>query len=122
VVLGKVRHPLNTGDFSSYLLRAQASKAKVVGLANAGGDTINSIKQAAEFGISQTMNIAVMVGYTQDVHSIGLRSAAGMRLSETYYWDLNDRTRAFNNRVKDKVALWPSMAQAGNYSATLHYL
>jgi len=122
-VLGVEPYPFpETTDFSAQLIKAKASGAKVLGFCGAGNDVVNIIKQAAEFGISKTMNIAVMVGYTQDVHSIGLASAAGMRLSETYYWDLNDRTRAFNNRVKDKVQLWPSMAQAGNYSATLHYL
>ena len=122
-VMGVEPYPFpETTDFSAQLIKAQASGAKVLGFCGAGNDVVNIIKQAAEFGISKTMNIAVMVGYTQDVHSIGLESAAGMRLSETYYWDLNDRTRAFNNRVKGKVKLWPSMAQAGNYSATLHYL
>ena len=83
---------------------------------------VNVIKQAAEFGLNKKMSVAAMVAYTQDVHSIGLEGAQGMRLSESYYWDLNDRTRSFQKRIQPKVTLWPSMAQAGNYSCTLHYL
>ncbi len=124
---GKVRgveaYPFpETTDFSAQLVKAQSSGAKVLGFCGAGNDVVNIIKQAAEFGLTKTMNIAVMVGYTQDVHSIGLESAQGMRLSESYYWNLNDRTRSFQSRIQPKVKLWPSMAQAGNYSATLHYL
>ena len=111
-----------TTDFSAQLVKAQSSGAKVLGFCGAGNDVVNIIKQAAEFGLTKTMSVAVMVGYTQDVHSIGLESAQGMRLSESYYWDLNDRTRSFQKRIQPKVKLWPSMAQAGNYSATLHYL
>jgi branched-chain amino acid transport system substrate-binding protein len=104
------------------LLQAKASGAKVLGFCGAGGDLVNIVKQASEFGLNKTMSVAAMVAYTQDVRSIGLEAAQGMRLSETYYWDLNDRTRAFQKRIQPKVNLWPSMAQAGNYSATMHYL
>ena len=111
-----------TTDFSVQLVKAQASGAKVLGFCGAGADLVNVVKQAAEFGLTKKMSVAAMVAYTQDVRSIGLDGAQGMRLSESYYWDLNDRTRSFQNRIKDKVKLWPSMAQAGNYSATMHYL
>ena len=99
-----------------------ASGAKVLGFCGAGNDLVNVIKQAAEFGLTKKMNVAALVCYTQDVHSIGIEGAQGMRLSESYYWDLNDRTRSFQKRIQPKVKLWPSMAQAGNYSATLHVL
>lgn len=122
-VLGSEPYPFpETTDFSTQLLKAQASGAKVLGFCGAGSDVVNVIKQAAEFGLNKKLSIAIMVGYTQDVRSIGLDGAQGARLSESYYWDLNDRTRAFNDRMKGKTKLWPSMAQAGNYSATLHYL
>jgi len=119
-----VRTPFpGTTDFSSFLLQAQASGAKVLGLANAGGDTVNSIKQAAEFGINQKMKIASLLMFVTDVHALGLPVAQGLNLSETFYWDLNDRTRAFTNRVKAKTPNnWPNMVHAGCYSATLHYL
>jgi branched-chain amino acid transport system substrate-binding protein len=94
----------------------------VLGFCGAGQDLVNVVKQAAEFGLNKTMSVAAMVAYTQDVRSIGLEGAQGMKLSESYYWDLNDRTRSFQTRIQPKVKLWPSMAQAGNYSATLHYL
>jgi len=122
-VLGSETYPFpETTDFSAQLIKAQASGAKVLGFCGAGADLVNVIKQAAEFGLTKRMNVAAMVAYTQDVRSIGLDGAQGMRCSESYYWDLNDRTRSFQSRVKDKVKLWPSMAQAGNYSATMHYL
>jgi branched-chain amino acid transport system substrate-binding protein len=122
-VLGAEAYPFpETTDFSAQLIKAKSSGAKVLGFCGAGNDVVNIIKQAAEFGLTKSMNVAVMVGYTQDVRSIGLESAQGMRLSESYYWDLNDRTRSFQRRIQPKVTLWPSMAQAGNYSATLHYL
>ena len=123
-VLGKVRHPLSTQDFSSFLLQAQASKAKVIGLANAGGDTTNAIKQAYEFGIvkgGQTM--AGLLVFLTDIHALGLEKAQGLYLTETFYWDLNDQTRAWSKRF---AALhggkYPSMDQAGVYSGVLHYL
>jgi len=111
-----------TTDFSSAIVKAQASGAKVLGFCGAGADLINVVKQASEFGATKTMSVAALVAYTQDVKSIGLELAQGLKLSESYYWDLNDRTRSFQNRIKDKVQLWPNMAQAGNYSCTLHYL
>ena len=122
-VLGFVRHPLNTQDFSSFLLQAQASKAKVIGLANAGGDTINSIKQAAEFGIvAGGQRLAGLLVFINDVHALGLKTAQGLVVTETFYWDLNDETRAWSKRFMEKQGKMPSMVQAGIYSATLHYL
>jgi branched-chain amino acid transport system substrate-binding protein len=122
-VMGTEAYPFpETTDFSAQLIKAKSSGANVLGFCGSGNDVVNIIKQAAEFGLTKSMNVAVMVGYTQDVRSIGLESAQGMRLSESYYWDLNDRTRSFQKRIQPKVTLWPSMAQAGNYSATLHYL
>ncbi len=123
-VLGAVRHPLNTSDFSSFLLQAQASKAKVIGLANAGGDTINSIKQAAEFGIvSGGQRLAGLLVFVTDVHALGLKTAQGLVVTESFYWDLNDETRAFSKRFMEKSGgKPPSMVQAGVYSAVAHYL
>ncbi len=122
-ILGAHLYPFpETTDFSTALLEAKASGAKILGIAGAGGDLINIVKQAHEFGVQQTMNLAALIAYSTDVHAIGLETAQGLRLSETYYWDLNDRTRSFQNRIKDKVTLWPNMSQAGNYSCTLHYL
>ncbi|HET6605863.1 MAG TPA: ABC transporter substrate-binding protein [Rhodopila sp.] len=122
-VLGSQVYPFpETTDFSSYLVQAQSSGAKILGVCGAGLDLTNVIKQAHEFGLTQTMNIAAMVAYTTDMHSIGIQMAQGTRLSETYYWDLNERTRAFQKRIQPKVKLWPNMAQAGDYSCTLHYL
>jgi branched-chain amino acid transport system substrate-binding protein len=122
-VLGNVRHPLNTSDFSSYLLQAQASKAKVIGLANAGGDTINTIKQAAEFGIVKAgQKISPLLVFVTDIDSIGLETTQGLLLSEAFYWDLNDETRAFSKRFKERVGRVPSAAQAGVYSSVTHYL
>jgi branched-chain amino acid transport system substrate-binding protein len=122
-VLGSVKHPLNTPDFSSFLLQAQASKAKIIGLANGGGDTINAIKQAGEFGIvAGGQNLAAIVMFISDVHSLGLKLAQGLIVTEAYYWDLNDRTRAFGKRFFEKMKRMPTMNQAATYSATLHYL
>src|ERR1041384_4517318 len=123
-VIGGVKHPINTSDFSSFLLQAQASKAEVIGLANAGGDTINSIKQAAEFGIVKGgQKLAGLLVFVSDVHSLGLERAQGLRLTEPYYWDLNDRTRAFAKRFAEKFKnRMPTMIQAGFYSAALGYL
>ena len=122
-VLGKVRHPLNTSDFSSYLLQAQASKAKVIGLANAGGDTINTIKQAAEFGVMKAgQKLSPLLVFVTDIDSVGLETAQGLLLSEAFYWDLNDETRAFSKRFMDRVGRVPSAAQAGVYSSVAHYL
>jgi branched-chain amino acid transport system substrate-binding protein len=123
-VLGVVRHPLNTPDFSSFLLQAQASKAKVIGLANAGGDTINSIKQASEFGIAKGgQKLAGLLVFVNDIHALGLRTAQGLQLTEAFYWDLNDQTRAWSKRFADKHGgKMPSMVQAGVYGSVLHYL
>jgi branched-chain amino acid transport system substrate-binding protein len=123
-VLGQVRHPLNTQDFSSFLLQAQSSKAKIIGLANAGGDTINSIKQAAEFGIVKAgQNLAGLLVFITDVHGLGLNTAQGLILTEAWYWDLNDSTRAWAKRFASRNGgKYPSMNHAGVYSAVLHYL
>jgi branched-chain amino acid transport system substrate-binding protein len=124
-VAGVVRHPLNTSDFSSFLLQAQASKAKIVGLANAGGDTTNSIKQAAEFGIvAGGQKLAGLLMFISDVHALGLKTAQGLNFTETFYWDLNDQTRAFSKKFQERMKnkAMPSMVQAGVYGATLHYL
>ena len=123
-VLGKVRHPLNTADFSSFLLQAQSSKAKIVGLANAGGDTTNSIKQAAEFGIVKGgQSLAGLLVFITDVHGLGLPTAQGLIFTETFYWDLNDKTRAFGKRFAERnKGIHPTMIHAGVYSAVTHYL
>jgi len=122
-VLGTVRHPLNTSDFSSYLLQAQASKAKVIGLANAGGDTINAIKQGAEFGLMKGgQKISPLLAFVTDIDSIGLDTAQGLLLAEAFYWDLNDETRAFSKRFMDRIKRVPTAAQAGVYSSVTHYL
>src|SRR6202171_3662645 len=122
-VLGKVRAPINTQDLSSFLRQAQASKAKIIGLANAGGDTTNSIKQAAEFGIVKGgQNLAGLLVFLTDVHSLGLPVAQGLIFTETFYWDLNEQTRAFAKRfVPLDKGIHPSMVHAGVYSALLHY-
>lgn len=124
-VVGKVRHPLNTADFSSFLLQAQSSKAKVVGLANAGGDTTNSIKQAAEFGITQGgQKLAALLLFLSDVHALGLNLAQGLQFTESFYWDMNDQTRAFSDRFQKRSpkSSKPTMVQAGTYAGVLHYL
>ncbi len=122
-VLGSNIYPFpETTDFSAALLQAQASGAKVIGLANSGLDTVNSIKQAHEFGVSKGgQKLAGLIMYTTDVHAVGLETAQGLLLSESYYWDLNDRTRAFMTRIKPKISLWPNSIQAGQYSSALHY-
>jgi branched-chain amino acid transport system substrate-binding protein len=121
-VLGAVRVPLNNADFSSFLLQAQSSGAKVVGLANAGGDTINSIKQASEFGITQKQKLAGLLIFTTDLHSLGLQVAQGLVFTESFYWDLNDGTRAWTKRFMERHKNAPTSNQASAYSATLHYL
>ena len=122
-VLGSVRHPLSTQDFSSFLLQAQASKAKVIGLANAGQDTINSIKQAGEFGITKGgQKLAGLLVFATDVQSLTLPVAQGLVLTESFYWDLNDETRAWTKRYRAKKDKLPSMLTVGVYSSTLHYL
>jgi branched-chain amino acid transport system substrate-binding protein len=122
-VLGSVKVPLNNADFSSFLLQAQASKAKIVGLANAGGDTINSIKQAAEFGIvAGGQKLAGLLVFISDVHSLGLQAAQGLQLTEAFYWDQNNETRAWSKRFFEKTSREPTMVQAGVYGAITHYL
>ncbi len=122
-VVGAVRHPLGTADFSSYLLQAQGSKAKVIGLANAGQDTINSIKQAVEFGITKGgQQLAGLLIFDSDIHSLGLQTAQGLSLTTGFYWDRTDETRAFAKRFYEKMKAMPTMVQAGDYSATLSYL
>jgi branched-chain amino acid transport system substrate-binding protein len=122
-VLGSANVPLNTADFSSYLLQAQTSKAKVIGLANAGGDTINSIKQAAEFGITAGgQQLAGLLIFISDVHSLGLKVAQGLVLTESFYWDQNDETRAWSKRFMAEAKKVPTMVQAGVYGAVTHYL
>jgi len=124
-VLGSVRHPFpgNT-DFSSFLLQAQSSKAKVVGICNAGTDTVNTIKQAAEFGLTRSgVKLAGLLVFINDVHALGLEAAQGLVLTESFYWDLNDRTRAFTKRVLPKTGgAHPAMSHAGCYAGALHYL
>lgn len=122
-VVGSVRHPLNTSDFSSFLLQAQASKAKVIGLANAGSDTVNAIKQASEFGIMQGgQKLATLLMFISDVHAMGLKNAAGLVFSTAFYWNANQEARAWSERFMQKFNRAPTMAQAGVYGAVLHYL
>src|SRR6476620_7611294 len=123
-VIGSVKHPLNTSDFSSFLLQAQASKAKIIGMANAGGDTTNTIKQASEFGIvAGGQKLAGLLLFITDVHSLGLKVAQGLNFTQTFYWDLNDGTRAFGKRFSERMKnkAQPSMVQAGVYSGLIHY-
>src|SRR6201982_3881464 len=122
-VLGSVRHPLNTSDFSSFLLQAPASKAKVIGLANAGGDTVNAIKQAAEFGLMKGgQKLSPLLAFVTDIDSVGLETAQGLLLAEAFYWNMNDDTRAFSKRFMERVKRPPTSAQAGVYSSVMHYL
>ncbi len=123
-VIGEVAHPLNNQDFSSFLLQAQQSKAKIIGLANAGGDTVNAIKQGAEFGITAGgQHFAGLLVFIADVEALGLKTAQGLVLTETFYWDMNDATRAWTKRWQvERPGKFPNMNQAGVYSAVLHYL
>jgi branched-chain amino acid transport system substrate-binding protein len=121
-VLGSVRHPFPGSDFSSFLLKAQASGAQVIGLANAGADTTNAIKQAAEFGITPKQSLAGLLMFITDVHSLGLKATQGMYLTTGFYWDRNDETRAWSKRFFEKQKKMPSMVQAGQYSSVYHYL
>ena len=121
-VLGSVRHPFPGNDFSSFLLKAQSSGAQVIGLANAGGDTINSIKQAAEFGITPKQSLAGLLVFITDIHSLGLKNTQNMFLTEGFYWDLNDETRACSKRFFAQHKRMPTMVQAGQYSSVMHYL
>jgi branched-chain amino acid transport system substrate-binding protein len=123
-VIGSVKHPLNTADFSSFLLQAQASKAKIIGMANAGGDTTNTIKQAAEFGIvTGGQKLAGLLLFLTDVHALGLKVAQGLNFTETFYWDMNEGTRAFSTRFAERMRnkARPTMVQAGVYSGLIHY-
>lgn len=121
-VLGSVKHPLSASDFSSFLLQAQASKAQILGLANAGGDTINAIKAANEFGVTKTMKLAGLLMFINDIHSLTPALTQGMYLTDSWYWDQNDETRAFAKRFFSKMKKMPSSLQAADYSATLQYL
>ena len=121
-VAGQVRHPLNASDFSSFLLQAQSSKAQILGLANAGGDTINAIKSAKEFGIDKTMKMAGLLLFITDIHSLGLKNTAGLQFTSSWYWDLNDDTRKFAARFFEKTKRMPTSIQAADYSATTNYL
>jgi branched-chain amino acid transport system substrate-binding protein len=121
-IVGSVKHPLNTLDFSSYMLQAQASNAKVVGLANAGGDTVNAIKAANEFGLTKNQKLAGLLVFINDIHALSLNVTKGMQLTESFYWDLNDETRKFSRRYFERMKKMPNMLQAGAYSSTLHYL
>jgi branched-chain amino acid transport system substrate-binding protein len=121
-VVGAVRHPLSASDFSSFLLQAQSSKAQILGLANAGGDTINSIKAAKEFGINKTMKVAGLLVFISDVHSLGLPTAQGLLVTDSWYWDTNDQTRAWAKRMFEKTKKEPTSLAAADYSAATFYL
>ena len=121
-VVGAVRTPLNASDFSSFLLQAQNSKAQILGLANAGGDTVNSIKASKEFGIGKTMKTAGLLVFLSDIHSLGLKNTEGLLHTTSWYWDLNDKTRAFSKKFFDKTKRMPTDVQAADYSATMTYL
>ncbi|ROR24967.1 amino acid/amide ABC transporter substrate-binding protein (HAAT family) [Comamonas sp. BIGb0124] len=121
-VKGTVRHPLNASDFSSFLLQAQSSGAKVLGLANAGGDTVNAIKAASEFGINKTMKLAGLLIFINDIHSLGLKDTQGLLFTDSWYWDQTDASRAFAKKFFEKTKRMPSSLQAADYSATMNYL
>ncbi|MGY4831234.1 ABC transporter substrate-binding protein [Sphaerotilaceae bacterium SBD11-9] len=121
-IVGSVKHPLSASDFSSFLLQAQSSKAQILGLANAGGDTINSIKAANEFGITKTMKLAGLLMFINDVHSLGLQATQGMYLTDSWYWNRDAETRAWSRKFFEKVKRMPSSLQAGDYSAVTQYL
>jgi branched-chain amino acid transport system substrate-binding protein len=121
-VAGSVKHPINTADFSSFLLQAQSSKAEAIALADAGGDFINAVKQAGEFGITRNQKLVGLLVFIADIHSLGLQSAQGLILSSAFYWDLNDETRAWSKRFIDKTQKVPTMIHAGTYGAVMHYL
>jgi branched-chain amino acid transport system substrate-binding protein len=121
-IVGSVKHPLSASDFSSFLLQAQSSKAQILGLANAGGDTINSIKAANEFGVTQSMKLAGLLVFINDIHSLGLKTTQGMYLTDSWYWNRDAETRAWSRKFFDKFKRMPSSVQAGDYSAALNYL
>jgi branched-chain amino acid transport system substrate-binding protein len=121
-VVGSVKHPINTPDFSSFLLQAQSSRADAIALADAGGDFINAVKQAGEFGVTKTQKLVGLLVFIADINSLGLPSAQGLILSSAFYWDLNDDTRAWSKRFIDKTNKVPTMIHAGTYGAVMHYL
>ena len=121
-VLGAVKHPLSASDFSSFMLQAQGSKAQILGLANAGGDTINAIKAANEFGVTKTMKLAGLLVFINDIHALGLKSTQGMYLTDSWYWNKDAETRAWSRKFFEKIKRMPSSIQAANYSAALQYL
>ena len=121
-VLGSVKHPLSASDFSSFLLQAQSSKAQILGLANAGGDTINAIKAANEFGVTKTMKLAGLLMFINDIHSLGLNATQGMYMTDSWYWNQSPEARAWSRRFFEKMKRMPSSLQAADYSATMHYL
>jgi len=121
-IVGSVKHPLSASDFSSFLLQAQSSKAQILGMANAGGDTINTIKAANEFGVTKTMKLAGLLVFINDIHSLGLKTTQGMYLTDSWYWNQNAETRAWSRRFFDKMKRMPSSLQAGDYSAAAQYL
>jgi branched-chain amino acid transport system substrate-binding protein len=121
-IVGSVKHPLAASDFSSFLLQAQSSKAQILGLANAGGDTINSIKAANEFGITKTMKLAGLLMFINDIHSLGLKATQGMYLTDSWYWNRDAETRAWSRKFFEKMKRMPSSVQAGDYSAALQFL
>jgi len=121
-IVGSVKHPLSASDFSSFLLQAQGSKAQILGLANAGGDTINSIKAANEFGVTKTMKLAGLLVFINDIHSLGLKTTQGMYLTDSWYWNRDPEARAWSRKFFEKIKRMPSSVQAGDYSATLNYL
>jgi branched-chain amino acid transport system substrate-binding protein len=121
-VLGSAKHPLAASDFSAFLLQAQNSKAQILGMANAGGDTINAVKAANEFGITKSMKLAGLLVFINDIHTLGLKTTAGMYVTDGWYWDQNDQTRAWSKRYFAKMKKEPSMLQAADYSATMNYL
>ncbi len=121
-IVGAVKHPLSASDFSSFLLQAQGSKAQILGLANAGGDTINSIKAANEFGITKTMKLAGLLVFINDIHSLGLKTTQGMYLTDSWYWNRDPEARAWSRKFFEKMKRMPSSIQAGDYSATLQFL
>ncbi|HEU4459460.1 MAG TPA: ABC transporter substrate-binding protein [Methylibium sp.] len=121
-VLGSVKHPLSASDFSSFLLQAQSSKAQILGLANAGGDTINSIKAANEFGVTKSMKLAGLLMFINDIHSLGLKTTQGMYMTDSWYWNQSPEARAWSRRFFEKMKRMPSSLQAADYSATMHYL
>jgi branched-chain amino acid transport system substrate-binding protein len=121
-IVGTVKHPLSASDFSSFVLQAQASKAQILGMANAGGDTVNTIKAANEFGVTKTMKLAGLLVFINDIHALGLKTTQGMYLTDSWYWNQNAETRAWSRRFFEKFKRMPSSVQAGDYSAALEYL